>query len=360
MQKQILVICPYPEGLAASQRLKYEQYFEGWKEAGYSIKVSSFFDEKEWRILYKEGNFFKKIFATIKGYIKRIKDLLSLRDFDVIYICMWAAPLFDRFFETLIIRYSKRVVFDFDDSIHLEIDPNIDKFYKRLFKGRGKIQYLIKNSNYVITSSPFNLDYCKVNNVFSSANYIPCSLDANKFKPKTTNNMDRKITLGWTGTFTSKNYLDSIRDLLIKACDEFNLKLILITNFDYHLPDIDIEVIYWNKDTEIEDLQRIDIGLYPLLESKWALGKGGLKVLQYMSIGIPSISSNFGTAQRIIDHEVNGYLASDEDEWFKYISKLVASSSLRQNMGALARKKFIEEYSTHSNLPKYLEALQGS
>ena len=47
--------------------------------------------------------------------------------------------------------------------------------------------------------------------------------------------------------------------------------------------------IFFHHVMQIEDLHQIDIGLYPLIESPWALGKGGLKVLQYMSLGIPSI-----------------------------------------------------------------------
>ena len=37
-KKKILVICPYPEGEAAGQRLKYEQYFGYLREKGYQIE----------------------------------------------------------------------------------------------------------------------------------------------------------------------------------------------------------------------------------------------------------------------------------------------------------------------------------
>ena len=52
--KQILILAPYPEGVAAGQRLKYEQYFKFWKNDGYDIKVMSFFDMKTWDILHKK------------------------------------------------------------------------------------------------------------------------------------------------------------------------------------------------------------------------------------------------------------------------------------------------------------------
>ena len=59
--KQILILAPYPEGVAAGQRLKYEQYFKFWKNDGYDIKVMSFFDMKTWDILHKK-KFRKKVF----------------------------------------------------------------------------------------------------------------------------------------------------------------------------------------------------------------------------------------------------------------------------------------------------------
>ena len=39
-KKKILVICPFPEKLAAGQRFKYEQYFDYWKKNNFDIKVS--------------------------------------------------------------------------------------------------------------------------------------------------------------------------------------------------------------------------------------------------------------------------------------------------------------------------------
>jgi len=34
--KKLLVVCPFPQGVAAGQKLKFEQYFDHWRENGYS------------------------------------------------------------------------------------------------------------------------------------------------------------------------------------------------------------------------------------------------------------------------------------------------------------------------------------
>ncbi|MDA9876126.1 glycosyltransferase [Gammaproteobacteria bacterium] len=358
-KKTILVICPYPEGYAASQRLKYEQYFDSWREAGYEITISPFFDMDTWKILYEDGFVARKVLGTLHGYLRRSLDLFRLKKYDHVYVCMWVTPLLDSVFERLFLLLSQHLIFDFDDAIHTERDPNNKNLIKKFFKGRKKIKLLIQKSNSVITSSPFNLDYCAEYNKYNSAAYIPCSLDTKRFIRSPRISHDQQLSLGWTGTFTSAAYLDSIKDILQRACLEFNLKLVLITNFDYEIPGIDLEVIRWKKETEIQDLHKIDIGLYPLIESPWALGKGGLKVLQYMSLGIPSISSNFGTAQYIVKDGINGFLVDTMDEWIDRISLLVNDAELRNTMGDKARSHIELNYSTESINSLYLQSISN-
>src|SRR5215470_2888977 len=91
-RKRILVICPHPIGYAPGQRLKYEQYFDIFKENGYDISISAFMSESFQKIVYKKGNYVQKIFWTIAGYFKRIFDLLRMRNYDVVYVFLWVAP----------------------------------------------------------------------------------------------------------------------------------------------------------------------------------------------------------------------------------------------------------------------------
>ena len=79
--KKILILCPYPKGVAAGQRFKYEQYFSSWEQQGYNIEVSPFFDMKTWDILYEESNYLLKIIGTVKGYFRRIRDIFILKNF---------------------------------------------------------------------------------------------------------------------------------------------------------------------------------------------------------------------------------------------------------------------------------------
>ena len=120
MKKKILILCPFPKGQAAGQRLKYEQYFEYWEEEGYEIRVSSFSDLKLWEVLYKEKYFLRKALGGLRGYLRRIRDIFLLNKFDLVYIFMWVTPYGSTFFERIVSKLSKKLIYDFDDSIHLE------------------------------------------------------------------------------------------------------------------------------------------------------------------------------------------------------------------------------------------------
>ena len=119
-KKSILIICPYPKDSAAGQRLKYEQYLKDWENLGYTIKISNFMDNYLWKILYKKGNFFKKIYGIFRGYIRRLRDIFSLGKYDIVYIFMWVTPFGTTFFERLFVLMSKKIIFDLEDNVLLK------------------------------------------------------------------------------------------------------------------------------------------------------------------------------------------------------------------------------------------------
>ena len=113
--KKILFVCPYPENVAPSQRLKFEQYYQYFRSSGYEVETSSFINQSFWKIIYKKGGFFKKVWYTLSGYFSRLKDLLRLRKYDVVYVHLWVTPFGPPFFEWLFRKMAKNMVYDIDD-----------------------------------------------------------------------------------------------------------------------------------------------------------------------------------------------------------------------------------------------------
>ena len=56
MAKRMLVLCPYPLGVAAGQRLKFEQYYDDWRAAGWEVEADPFMDLALWSKAFEPGH----------------------------------------------------------------------------------------------------------------------------------------------------------------------------------------------------------------------------------------------------------------------------------------------------------------
>ena len=344
----MLVLCPFPEGVAAGQRLKYEQYFDNWRDKGWEIDISPFMDDEMWRVVYQRGKTFAKIIGTIRGHIRRLKDLLRVSDYDIVYIFMYVTPLLSNLMERSVNLLAKRVIYDIEDNIHIQqhslLQTNPNPLIKFL-KWPGKIRYLIRSADHVITSSPFlNID-CKRITTSGFCTYVSSSVDTQRYQPRFNYSNDKTVVIGWTGTYSSKEYLDQLKNVFIKLSKKVKFKLYIISNFKYDFPEIDLKTIEWNLDTEIKDLQSFDIGVYPLPLDDWVHGKSGLKAIQYMALGIPCVATNVGTTPMLITDRVNGRLVKTEEQWVDALEELILNPNLRQTIGKQARLDTVENYS---------------
>ncbi len=353
---RILILCPFPYGQAAGQRLKYEQYINNWRNNGHSVDISPFMTQKMWKIVYKEKHYIRKVFGTLAGYKKRIADLFKISKYDIVYVFMWVTPIGPPLFESLVRLLARRVIYDIEDNIIVERYNTVNPIVK-LLRGSGKALYLIKNSDHIITSSAYLNDFCLKYNAYGKCTYISSSIDTNVFIPANTYSNSNKVVIGWTGTFTSIRYLDLLRDVFIKLSKIREFKLRVIGNFEYDIPGVDLEVIQWSKKDEVKDLQGVDIGVYPLEINKWVLGKSGLKVIQYMAFGIPSVSTNVGSASDIIQHMKNGILVDTKEEWINSLKLLIDEAPLRMRLGVEARHSVLNNYSKNVIKSRYLKII---
>lgn len=355
-KKRILVICPFPEGVAAGQRLKYEPYIEHWRENGYEVEISSFMDMAMWKIVYTRGNYAAKVLGTLRGHLRRIRDIFRIGSFDIVYVHMWVTPLGSSIFERLVRALAPRLVYDIEDNLLVGKANDLNPIV-RLLRGPGKTRFLISRADHVITSSPFLNDFCLGLNSKKACTYISSSVDTELFRPANPYSNERKVTIGWTGTFSSSVYLDLLRDVFRELAKRCEFKLRIIGNFQYDLPGIDLEVIQWTKDREVEDLQGIDIGIYPLAQDEWVLGKSALKAIQYMAFGLPVVATDVGTTPRIVKHLESGWLVKTDAQWVEALETLVRDPALRRKLGEAGRRTVIENFSRHVVKSQYLSIL---
>lgn len=355
MKKKILILCPSPYGTAATQRLKYEQYFPKFKENGYELIISSFQSQRFFDIIYKEGRFLEKVFWTFWGYLKRIWDLFRAPFYDGVYISLWVTPIGFPIFETLILILNSRVVYDLDDMIFVDVSHK-SKSGKRFvdkLKGRKKPIVLMKKSNYVIVCTPKLEEIARTYN--SNVVDISSTFDTNRFIPVEGYSKKEVTTIGWTGTQSTLQLLDIIEDALLEINKKRKIKFLVISNKEYQLDGIDVEWRKWSAETEIRDLHDMEIGLYPIRTDEFSKGKSGLKALTYMSIGIPAIATAWGANFRVLEHGVSGFLVKSKEDWINTIIQLIDDIELRKKIGQNGRKRVLDRFSLEANAPKYLK-----
>ena len=357
--RSVMVVSPYPKDMAPSQRLKYEQYFDYLTAQGYEFEIRPFVSTKFSKIVHKKGFYFGKIWFLILAYFGRIRDLWNIRKYDIVYIHLWVTPIGPPLFEFLFCAFAKKVIYDIDDLIFLKGTKSAANSIVNFIKGRRKPVYLMKKANHVITCTPYLDAFVKKYN--QKTTDISSTVNTDDYVPK--NNYDfagGQMIIGWSGSHSTSKYVYLLKDVFWELKNSgINYKLLVMGDDSFHLPGIPFEAIPWSKEKEIEVIRSFDIGLYPLPDIQWILGKSSLKAIQYMSVGVPTIASALGTTSRVIDHGVNGFLVKNNREWVETIINLYNDKQLRSSIGRKAVEKIENYYSVNANKDTYLRILNN-
>lgn len=327
-------MCPYPFGVAAGQRLKYEQYIDSWSNNGSKITISPFIPMFVWNILYKEAHYFLKTIGLVYGYTRRLIDLFRVWNYDLVYVFMWGTPYGFPVYEIFLKILSKKIIYDLEDNLLI----NKKKYL-------NKTKFLILQSNYVIVSSPYLEEEIEKMRGDNNCKYVTSSINTKIFVPRQINN-NKRLTIGWTGTFSSKKYLNKLIPILLEIQKTHDFEFKIISNFEMKIPELNnYSIVRWVKEKEVEEMQTLDIGVYPVDDTLWEKGKSGLKAIQYMAFGIPSICDAVGINTHLIENEKNGFLVRNNEEWKVTIIKLLENSELRKAVGSHARNFALNNFS---------------
>ncbi len=352
---KVLFILPYPTDTVPGQRLKFEQYFSYLRENKIEIKICSFISPKFYKILYKKGNYLKKTFHAFKGYVFRLQHILDARKFDVVYLFLWSAPFGPPIFEFLLKKMKKPIVYDIDDLVYLPHYSDANRLF-RFFKSKNRIPLSIKMANHVIVCTDYLRKYAL--QYHKNVTEISSTINTDTYFVNNFYSNDKKITIGWTGSHSTAPYLHLLDNVLRTVQEKYRVGIKVIGDKSFHIPGIDIDAQDWNLATEVQDLQEIDIGLYPLPDEEWILGKSGLKPKQYMALGIPAVCTKIGAVLEFIQDNQNGFLAETEEEWIDKISLLLENPDLRKRIGQTGRKTIEKRYSVQVNAPTYLKIIE--
>ncbi|CAN5225672.1 glycosyltransferase family 4 protein [soil metagenome] len=352
--KNVLILCLYPKDKVPGQRFRFEQYLNYLTENGFNITLSNLLTEKEYAFFYKKGNYVKKAALALKSVLKRYSQLRSASEYDIIFIFREVYFLGNSYFER---KFSKKsnVIFDYDDAIWITDTVSENNKLFKFLKNPDKIRKIISLSKMVFAGNQFLADYAKKYN--NNVIVVPTTIDTSEYLPDYNTRNDNKVCIGWSGSFSTIVHFVTCTEALRLIKEKYGNKVYfkVIGSAQYHNPELDIKGLPWRRETEVKDLQEMDIGIMPLPDDEWSRGKCGLKGLQYMALGIPTIMSPVGVNKKIIQDGENGFLASDTFEWVEKLSILIDSKELRKKIGCEGRKTVQAKFSVEANKNLYLK-----
>ncbi|MEQ9288835.1 MAG: glycosyltransferase [Cyclobacteriaceae bacterium] len=353
---KILFLAPYPYDQAPSQRFRFEQYFHLMESHGIQYSFQSFLDYQTWEILYQPGFTVRKTFGIVKGTVRRLLMLFRVLKYDKVFIHREAAPIGPPVFEWLVSRVlRKEIIFDFDDAIWLA-NTSKENAVAAALKWHSKTAQICRWSRVVSVGNAYLADYAGTYNSRVCVN--PTTINTEELHLPTGRN-NKIPVIGWTGTHSTGKYLSLVEPMLWRISKKHKFRFLYISNQKPAIDLPNLEYVPWNKETEVEDLNRIDIGLMPLENDAWAMGKCGFKALQYMALQIPTLASPVGVNRNIIDDGINGFLCRDEQEWQEQLELLLMEPELREKLGKNGRKKVVDQYSVMSNTENFIQILKA-
>jgi glycosyltransferase involved in cell wall biosynthesis len=279
----------------------------------------------------------KNSIHLINNFILILKEKYVLnisKNYDGIVLIKYVNPVF---LKKLRNSTNSKILYDFDDSMWLDS-----------FVGNEVFKEITRNVDYISCDNYYLKDKAIIFNKNTFIQKGPTNVELyNPVKKKSNKN----IIIGWLGSPGTLFYLYGIYNVLESISKKYeNVTFRIIgsgENFNnyFNFENVRVETVStYNEKTMIEELHKMDIGVFPLFKNDMSLGRGSLKATIYMSFKIPVVAQAIGNNLNIIEHGVNGYLANSDEDWVHSLSILIDDKNTRELIAENAYAKMKEEY----------------
>lgn len=355
---RLLALVPSIYDTNPSQRYRIEQWEPRLKELGVEITYKPFESRELNRVLYQPGRVPEKLRLVLKSFASRSSDVRAVRDYDAVYILRETALLGPPLFERWIARTGVPFIFDFDDAVFVPYRSPSNGYLSYL-KFPGKTRTICGLAAHVMAGNSYLADYARQVNEHVSV--IPTTVDTRRYAVVPKPPADTPV-IGWTGSYSTVQHLLTLRGALRRLAERERFRLRVIGSPGIvleGLDGLDVEVLPWRSETEVEDLRPLDIGIMPLPDDPWSRGKCGMKALQYMGLAIPTVCSPVGVNTEIIHDGENGLIAATEDEWVEKLTRLLRAPELRGRLGRAGRATVEGRYSADVQAPRVFSIIES-
>ena len=176
-----------------------------------------------------------------------------------------------------------------------------------------------------------------------------------------------EIRLVWVATAIGLEYIQAIVPALddaakaLKALNAKKLSLHVVCNKPLVADASCLEVvnIVWDREVAKKEIVSSHIGLMPLPDTEFTRGKGGFKLIQYMSTAMPVIASAVGFNNQLVTKDF-GYLIDEgatETTWKEAILELSSDWERYSSMSRNAKECYNKSFSFDKNKEFWEQAI---
>ncbi|HVM01430.1 MAG TPA: glycosyltransferase family 4 protein [Acidimicrobiales bacterium] len=348
--KRLVALVPNVLGVAPGQRARIELWAEHLQQAGWTVELHPFEDDRLHDVLYAPGHMAAKARRMLGCYLRHLAGVVRGFDADVLLVYREAALVGPAISERLAARRTPRMVFDLDDPTFLPYRSPVNGWFS-LLKVPGKTRSLFRLSDHVITINEPIAAYARQYN--PSVSIVPNLIDTDRYHPGAPAG-DGRVRIAWIGSHTTRMNLETIAGPLRRLHQTVPAPLRVIADEPVPIDGVETEYRPWSSANEVHDLAECDIGVVPVNDLPWNSWKFYFKTLQYMAVGLPVVARPLGSNPDVIRDGVNGFLVRNEDEWHDRLLTLVGDEALRRRMGEAARATVVESYSLRGRMPKVI------
>lgn len=341
------------ERTGASSRLRLIQYMEQLGSQGFTTSLEPFFDESYLRRLYSGRSI---LAPTLVAYARRAGRLLRVGRADLLWLEKEALPWLPWGLERALLSRAIPLVVDYDDAVFHRYDMHRSAIVRQLL-GR-KLDKLMASASLVTAGNRYLADRAKTAGA-PRVEIVPTVVDLTAYTRRPDPFSASGSTIGWIGTpSTWTDYMAPMMPLLTQAAEAAGARIAAVGAGRAAAAHPLLDNLPWTEDSEVARIHEMDIGIMPLTDTPWARGKCGYKLIQYMACGIPVIASPVGVNAEIVEHGVNGFLASSDAEWAETLQTLLHDPDLRARMGEAGRRKVERDYSLQVWWPRVAQMLR--
>ena len=358
-ERRVLVLASKAAGQAPSQRFRFEQWAPHLSEDhGIELDLLPFESPALSETLYRSGHFTRKAGLMLVDFVRRAAAVSRARHYDAVLVHREASLLGPAIYERLIARSGIPVIFDFDDSVWSAAQEQNNGIFSRLHFF-GKTRTLCRIASAVTPGNEFLASYARQ---FNDRVFVtPTSIDLDSYPIVAEPVAGDRFIVCWTGSTSTLAHFERARAPLELLARRIPLTVKVICNQPPAEPiaGAQFEFVPWSKQDEAHEVGACHVGIMPLPDNEATRGKCGLKALQFMATGRPTVVSPVGMNIDLIQHGENGLLATTDDEYVEALLGLSKSPERRRDIGLKARRTIEQGYSARAVASRFAAVVRS-